>query len=268
MNKDLTVIISTCDKFSDLWDANIQLLNKNWADRNVDTFLVTDKPTDRMFENVTVIAAGEGKEITERLKAVLPLVKTKYILFTLDDYFLTLPIVDAEIVDDIRVMEKHNLDFMRIFVVSKKHLRNRKAVEIEKNIFLLNNYAGDYIVTLYAGIWQKKFMEQTLTETMNAWQYEVSLTKKARELKARCADSRRGELPILDVIRKGKVLTKARKYFNENPIYEGSRENMKIKDEWMLTIRTWLREWLPKPLFELAKNIMRHRGYTFFSDKQ
>ena len=245
MNEDLSVIISTCDKFSDLWDANIQLLNQNWADRNAETFLVTDKPTSRTFENVTVVAAGEGTEITERLKTVLPLIKTKYILFTLDDYFLTQPIV-----------------------MSKKHLRNRKAVEIEKDIYLLDNYAGDYIVTLYAGIWRKDFMEKTLTENLNAWQYEVSLTRKARELNARCADSRRGEFPILDVIRKGKVLTKARKYFNENPIYKGNREDMKVKDEWMIAFRTWLREWLPKPLFNLSKAIMRHRGYKFFSDRQ
>lgn len=90
----------------------------------------------------------------------------------------------------------------------------------------------------------------------------------ARQLNARCADSRRGEFPILDVIRKGKVLTKARKYFNENPIYKGDREDMRAKDEWMLEFRTWLREWLPKPLFNLSKAIMRRRGYKFFSDNQ
>ena len=86
MENNFSIIISTCDKFSDLWDAHILLLNQNWADRNVETFLVTDKPTDRTFENVTVVAAGEGTEITERLKVVLPLVKTEYVLFTLDDY--------------------------------------------------------------------------------------------------------------------------------------------------------------------------------------
>lgn len=186
----------------------------------------------------------------------------------MDDYFLTQPIDNKEIIDDLNVMQKHRLDFLRVFVMSKKHLRNRKAVEIEKDIYLLDNYAGDYIVTLYAGIWRKDFMEKTLTENLNAWQYEVSLTRKARELNARCADSRRGEFPILDVIRKGKVLTKARKYFNENPIYKGNREDMKVKDEWMIAFRTWLREWLPKPLFNLSKAIMRHRGYKFFSDRQ
>ena len=101
MENNFSIIISTCDKFSDLWDAHILLLNQNWADRNVETFLVTDKPTDRTFENVTVVAAGEGTEITERLKVVLPLVKTEYVLFTLDDYFLTEKISTQALNEDI-----------------------------------------------------------------------------------------------------------------------------------------------------------------------
>lgn len=265
---DFSIIISTCEKFSDLWDANIQLLNMNWTDRNVETYLVTDKPTDRTFENVKVIAAGEGTEITERLKAVMPMLKTEYILFTLDDYFLTEKIETSQIKEDLDIMKKHNLDFLRIFVMPKKHLRNRKAIEIEKDIYLLDNNAGDYIVTLYAGIWRKDFMEKTLERKMNAWQYEVALTQMARDMGAKCADSRRHEFPILDVIRKGKVLTKAQAYFDKNPIYQGSRQPMRKKDEWMISFRTWLREWLPLPLFRAAKAIMRHRGYTFFSDQQ
>ena len=82
MENKFSIIISTCDKFSDLWDAHILLLNQNWADRNVETFLVTDKPTDRTFENVTVVAAGEGTEITERLKTVMPVSYTHLTLPT------------------------------------------------------------------------------------------------------------------------------------------------------------------------------------------
>ena len=68
---DFTVVISTCDKFSDLWDAHILLLNQNWPDRNVMTFLVTDKPTERKYDSVTIVAAGENTEITEDRKSVV-----------------------------------------------------------------------------------------------------------------------------------------------------------------------------------------------------
>lgn len=268
MESKFSIIISTCDKFSDLWDAHIQLLNKNWADRNVDTFLVTDKPTDRTFENVNVVAAGEATEITERLRAVMPLIKTEYILFTLDDYFLTEKISTKAILEDIEDMKEQEIDYMRLSVLSRKNLKNRKAVEVADKIYLMDNWAREYVVSLYAGLWKKSFMKKTLNEALNAWQYEVALTKMARDMQARCAVSCRKEFPILDVIRKGKVLTKARAHFNKNPIYIGTRETMKRKDEIMLDIRTWLRVWLPLPLFKAAKAVMRHRGYTFFSDQQ
>lgn len=267
MENNFSIIISTCDKFSDLWDAHILLLNQNWADRNVETFLVTDKPTDRTFENVTVVAAGEGTEITERLSAVMPLIKTEYVLFTLDDYFLTEKIFTEAIKKDIEDMTNQRLDYMRLSILSKKNLRNRKAVEVAPKIFLMDNWAREYVVSLYAGLWKKSFMEQTLEERLNAWQYEVALTKLAREMDARCAVSCREEFPILDVIRKGKVLTKARTYFEKNPIYLGTRETMKRKDEVIIDIRTWLRVWLPLPVFKVAKAVMRRKGYRFFSDQ-
>lgn len=268
MENKFSVIVSTCDKFSDLWDAHIFLLNKNWAERNVETFLVTDKPTDRTFENVTVVAAGEKTEITERLKVVMPMIKTEYILFTLDDYFLTQKIHTSAILEDIEIMKTHKLDYLQLYSMSMKALKNRKAVEIEPQIYLMDNEAGDYIVSLYSGIWRKDFMEKTLAETLNAWQYEVALTKMARNFHARCADSRRMEFPILDVIRKGKVLTKAKKYFEKYPIYKGNRETMKVTEEWMLEFRKRLRNWLPRPFFVKLKAIMRRRGYTFFSDNK
>lgn len=267
MDAMFSIIISTCDKYSDLWDAHIQLLNENWSDRKADTFLITDKPTDRTFEGVTVVAAGEGTEITQRLRTVMPLIKTAYILFTLDDYYLTEKIVTENIVKDIKDMAEYGIDYLNLYGASKKELKNRKAVEVADKFYLIDNWARDYVISLYAGLWKKNFMERTLNETLNAWRYEVALTRMVRENQARCAVSCRNEFPILDVIRKGKVLTKARTYFNNNPIYNGTRETMKRKDELMINVRTWLRVWLPLPLFNAAKAVMRKRGYKFYSDE-
>ena len=61
-------------------------------------------------------------------------------------------------------------------------------------------------------------------------------------------------------------ILKTKKGLTEETIRDISR--YKHEPEWMLEFRTWLREWLPKPLFNLSKAIMRRRGYTFFSDNQ
>ena len=47
MLKDtITCLIFSCDKFSDLWDANLKLFRENWPERDFETFIVTDKPTE------------------------------------------------------------------------------------------------------------------------------------------------------------------------------------------------------------------------------
>ena len=61
-------------------------------------------------------------------------------------------------------------------------------------------------------------------------------------------------------------ILKTDKGLNEDIVREISK--LKNEPEWMLEFRTWLREWLPKPLFNLSKAIMRRRGYTYFSDNQ
>lgn len=45
----MTMLILSCDKFSDLWDGHIKLLEKNWPDRDMDTIIVTDAPSHRDY---------------------------------------------------------------------------------------------------------------------------------------------------------------------------------------------------------------------------
>ena len=132
-------------------------------------------------------------------------------------------------------------------------------------IYTLDLSEGNYKVVLTPGIWRTDFMRKTLGQPMNAWQYEVSLTPKARELNARCATSNCGEFPYLDVIRKGRVLRKANRYFQSDPIYQSRRDVMRWQDELELNVRAWLKFVLPKWLFRVIKKIMIRRGHRFYS---
>ena len=73
---------------------------------------------------------------------------------------MTEKISTEAIKEDISIMEKQRIDYLRLFVMTRKSLKNRKAKEVEPGIFVLDNNAGDYIVSLYAGIWKKNFMEK------------------------------------------------------------------------------------------------------------
>ena len=49
LKEKLTLVINSCDKFSDLWENHIDILNKSWPDREAETLLVTDKDTTASF---------------------------------------------------------------------------------------------------------------------------------------------------------------------------------------------------------------------------
>ena len=263
---DYEMIICTCEKFSDLWDANILLLNRNFPERGK-TFLATDFPTGRIFEKVTVVSAGEGAKITGRISAALSESSAEYILLCLEDYFLTEPVEDRKIREAIGFMEEEKIDYLRLYGASERYLRREGARESGKykGFWLRNISEGSYKISLYPGIWRRDFLLSTLGKELDPWEYEVSLTEYARSFGAKCAISCRGEFPFLDVIRKGKILRKAARYFQKNPIYSGNREKTGFFEEFLLDFRTFLRRNLPAPLFLILKYIMMKLGMKFYS---
>lgn len=263
---DFEVIISTCDKFSDLWDAHMLLMEQNWKD-HPKAWLVTDDPAERSYPGATLLCAGEGLEITQRLEYALQKVTSEYILFTLDDYFLTQPIDNAALQRALGIMEEQNLAYMRLFPKTKRSMRREGAREFEEHpgYWLRSTKNTNYRVSLYPGLWRTDFMRQTLGQTLNAWQYEVALTEMADRMGVRVAISNCNDFPFLDVIRKGKVLRKASRYFKKNPVYISQRETMSLWDEWKLGIKTWAGIILPRPVARAVKRLLIKCGMKFYS---
>lgn len=256
--RDLTVMIQTCGKFSDLWEPHIHLLNQNWPDRPR-TLLVTDDPAETHFPGVEVFAAGAGLHLPQRLAAVLPRIESKYILLTLDDYFPIYPISTGKITRLVEIMEEENLDYIRLFPDPPSFRR-------KQNGLYAIDLTVDYAVNLYPGIWRKDFLEKTLI-CADIWAYEVSLTHTARRENARCALSKGREFPILDVVRKGKLLHKAARYLKKHGLYHGSREVISRREELRIFVFNTGKKLLPRPARQWVKARLRRRGWRFYSDE-
>ena len=264
MTKDMTMLILSCDKFSDLWDGHVKLLEENWSDRDVETYIVTDVPSAKGYCRIKIISAGTDTEWTERLAFALQKVKTKYVFITLDDYFLIRKVNDQSITNLRNMMEKEEIDYTRLFPRPKRATLNQ-----------LNGYKGirqidisrTYSVNLYPGLWKKSFLESTVKKPLNVWLYEVSLFKRAMEYGANCVVSQRNEFRILDVVRKGKLLRRSAKYFKKHPgIYNGNRDVNTWKYEFVLTLQQQVSRHFPRILKDRIKRFMEKRGHCYYSD--
>ena len=175
----------------------------------METFIVTDAPTDKSYPGIQTIIAGADVEWSDRLAFALKQVKTDYVFITLDDYFLIKKVNNQSIVDLLNMMEKENIDYIRLFPRPKRATKEElPGYQGIRHIDLSCNYS----VNLYSSLWRKAFLESTVKNSKNAWQFEVILHKRAEEYGAKCVVSLRNEFWILDVVRKGKLLHKAVEY--------------------------------------------------------
>ncbi len=258
----MTMLIMSCDKFSDLWDGHVRLLEENWKNRGMKTYIVTDEPTQTSYDSVSVFATDEGMEWSQRLGRALELVQTEYVFFTLDDYFLIKPVDGKKIENLLSIMKKEKLDFFRLN--DRPTPSYGKKYAGYKKIYHLKTEAC-YSVNLGLGIWRTDFLKKTIREPRNIWRFEVSLSRIARETGARCAGSCNKELTILDVVRKGKLLGKAARYFKKHGVYYGEREKMGAWAEFKLGVRSKCVRYMPKWISDKARKFMIKRGHYYYS---
>lgn len=261
MNKNLTMIINSCDKFSDLWDIHVQLLEEHWQDRNIRSIISTDKKTNKKYHNIEIINSKENDEITSRLAYVLSKIDSEYVLITLDDYFLTKKIDTKEIYNLVDYMKTNSIDYIRMFKDPSSHKKINKQLKLYKLDLKYN-----YEVNLYPGLWNKNFLLKTINKELNAWQYEVSLTKIARDTNAVCLMTKKKVFPILDVIRKGKLLHKANNYLKKRCLCLPTRELISRKEEIRIFVFSFGKKILPKRIALLIKNKMIKKGRKFYSE--
>lgn len=261
----MTMLILSCDKYFDLWDGHMHLLEKYWPDRRIKTILVTDKNTEKKYDNVSVIVAGEEAEWSERFKFALEQVTTEFVFVTLDDYFLTASVSNEKINTLISIMKYDGYDYIRLYL----HPKCPKSMKIKQ---YSNFYAIDtsvrYSVNLFPGIWKKEFLMNTVAENKNIWKYELSLSQIATEKNAKCAVSLNDEFQIIDVIRQGKIQRKAKKLLAQEAIYKGTREMHSICSDLKYLTKVWASHSLPKCIKEPIRKIAIKIGVHIFSAEE
>lgn len=260
-NYDLSLLILSCDKYSDLWDPFYDQLEKNWNDRAIKSYILTDKKTGKNYENVEIISAGKNLSFSERIRYACNEINSKYVFITLDDYFLMNKIDNSEINKILNYIKRNDVDYFRIFPIPKPNKKGFKR-EGYYNIDL----SGNYKVNLYPGIWKRELLSKTVKEELNPWEYEVSLTKVARENNAVCCMSTGTEFPILDVIRKGKILNKAYYKLRKESIFLSKRNRISLLKEVKLDFLFYGKEIIPNFIWKKLKFMLIKFGFSFYSE--
>jgi len=175
MNK-LSVLVMSCDAFEDVWQPFFTLFERYWADCPFPTYFCTDaNPVNQ--KNFISITPGKNLAWSYRLKYALEQLKTPYVLFLQDDFFLLKPADTARILRYVEILEKEQAGLLRIFPTPPPNSPFKSYEDvglIHKNV--------PYRVSCQAAIWDKEVLLQLINETENIWAFEIEGTKRANAI--------------------------------------------------------------------------------------
>lgn len=177
MTKDnrLSVLVLTCDAYSDLWNDFFTLKERFWQDCPFNTYLVTEaKGYER--EGVQVLNCGDINW-SGRLKQSLKCINTPLVLTIMDDYFISKTVDNKVIDENVDFCIKKDVSFMSL--EKKSILNDPNRQYFEKYVIIPKH--GRYSVDTAAAIWNKDYLFNILgDEDYSAWQFEINMCEKAK----------------------------------------------------------------------------------------
>lgn len=262
---DVTLLINSCEAFSDLWEGHIKCVSEHWKLAPKKRVIVSDSEEHTLVNGVEVLGYGKKLEWSERLRQSLLHCDTPFVFLTLDDYFLVEDVNDERMEQLFQLIVDRKIDYMRFY--KKPYWATLKNVHYAEGVYGIDPSLR-YSLNLYSGIWKTDFLLSLIDKPKNIWQFEVGLAKKVEHVTCTCAVDTNDDFPILDVVRKGKLVRKAHRFLEKHKeLYSGKREVNSWQYEIKLGFKTFIMDHTPIHMHTFLKAIGRKMGYTFVSDQ-
>lgn len=179
--EDLTILVSSCDKYSPLWDPFFVSLFKQWPslmhdNRELPIMLIAN---NKSFPNPRVKTINIPNEISwsDNMITALNQVNTKYVLVALDDYWINAPVNEQRLYEIYNTMQHEDAAMLQ---VSVNEQRWQPGVEhgIVPNLLYTDKFKH-YKATLQLAIWNTEALKFLLRPGESPWDFELAGTARS-----------------------------------------------------------------------------------------
>ncbi len=172
-----TVIVSSCDKYEDLWEPFFKILKTEWKELGEKQIPIILNTEEKAFEyeglNIRTLGLCKNGVIlswTARLRATLESIDTDYIILLLDDFFMQDPVKTEKISQYIKWMDENPRISTFCFkeTYASKNIRDGKYEGFERRPLI-----GQYKFNCQAGLWRRDRLIEYLKKDENPWEWET-----------------------------------------------------------------------------------------------
>ena len=180
-----TIIVNSCDAYSDTWQFFFSALQKNWSECNLPIVLNTEKITRIEFgsvKNLTIHNYSSADNLWgKRLRKTLDDISTEFVIMLYDDFLLEEQ-VDTDLIDKCRGWLSENKDISVFYfypIQGKSNIRDENFEFFEKV-----GPDTDYKLNSAPAIWRKDDLYSLTGDIDTPWAWEFFGSHKANQSNA------------------------------------------------------------------------------------
>ena len=168
---NVTLVVSSTDSYSDMWDPFFKLLKKYW-DPQCPIVLSTDSRSYSYpglnIQTMQLFKPDENPVWSKRLMRHLERIDTDYIIMILDDFFITGPVDEKKIEQCIQWMDADTQ--ITCFNFHCAHYDTNLPCQYDG--FLEKPQRSKYKMNCQAALWRRKSLLKDMREHENPWNFE------------------------------------------------------------------------------------------------
>lgn len=170
---ELSILILSCDKYSDLWGGFFYQMNKTFPTQ-LKKYLVSNHLdyVEQDIANLTVIKNGDDTNWSGNLLKVLTKIPEKKVFIILEDIY-----IESQV--DPRIFEQIQNFLFETDAQHIKYMGSPKATLPVNTEFSAYEIGMPYLVSA-CGIWDREYLSSLLIDGENAWDFEVNASYRAK----------------------------------------------------------------------------------------
>lgn len=212
----IAVLVVSCDRYSDLWIPFFKCFFKYWPDCPFQVYLGTNHKV-LQDTRVSTIAIGDDRSYSENLWAMLQQVREQWVIFWVDDRFISGPVDTATVTRLVSQAQEMGAASLKLI---PEHPFGYAASISGMNTVPRGTF---YRVSLTVTLWQKECLNALLPSGESAWQLEKNGMHRSNALSepfyALTRNNRRyPPIPHAHILIKGRLIRASLRFLRQEDL--------------------------------------------------
>ena len=174
--KDYTIIVMSCDSYSDIWPYFAKCWDRFWPDCPFDTYLISEEKEFK-HERIGNIKIGRKVGWSDMLLEALDRIQSKHIIYMQEDYLLKGETNILKLNEFIDAYEKLDAAYLRLFPWPNADERLEKFPELG-----MINKTTKYRTSLQCAVWDVSILKQLTLAGESGWDFEAKSVERSSQI--------------------------------------------------------------------------------------